>query len=185
MRIRLLLGLFGLFLLSSTYVLGQDTASVTGTVRDPSGASVVNAQVAVVNVERGINRTTVTNSDGEYSVPALPAPGSYDVTVTAEGFKKFVAKGIVLDVARKARVDVALQVGAASTEVTVAGTSVAQVETESSDLGDTVSGKEISQLQLNGRDFTQLVSLSPGVTNQSGNDEGEPGAQTVSFSVNG
>lgn len=101
MRIRLLLGLFGLFLLSSTYVLGQDTASVTGTVRDPSGASVVNAQVAVVNVERGINRTTVTNSDGEYSVPALPAPGSYDVTVTAEGFKKFVAKGIVLNVARR------------------------------------------------------------------------------------
>src|SRR5580658_6286503 len=170
---------------SAAFVYAQDTASLTGTVLDSTGAVVAKAKVAVTNVEHGINRTTVTNSDGEYSVAALPAPALYDITVTAEGFKKFVAKGVVLDVARKARADVALQVGTASTEGTAEGTSVAQVDTESSDLGDTISGKEVTQLELNGRDFTSLVALSPGVTNQSGSDEGEPGASTVAFSING
>jgi hypothetical protein len=170
---------------SAAFVYAQDTASLTGTVLDSTGAVVAKAKVAVTNVEHGINRTTVTNADGEYSVPALPAPASYDVTVTAEGFKKFVAKGVVLDVARKARVDVTLQVGGSNTVMTVEGTSVAQVETESSDLGDTISGKEVTQLELNGRDFTSLVALSPGVTNQSGQDEGGEGATTVAFSING
>src|ERR1035438_3625135 len=78
-----------------------------------------------------------------------------------------------------------LQVGTISTEVVVQGSEVAQVETQSSDLGNTISGKEISQLELNGRDFTQLVTLSPGVTNQSGQDEGGEGATTVAFSING
>jgi len=175
----------GLLMLSAAFLHAQDTASLTGTVRDTTGAAVANAQVVVTNLEHGINRTTVTNSAGEYVVPALPAPGSYDVTVTAEGFKKFAAKGVVLDVAQKSRVDVTLQVGTSSTEVTVEGTSVAQVETESSETGDTISGKEVTQLELNGRDFTSLVALSPGVTNQSGADEGEPGASTVAFSING
>ncbi|HEY6302719.1 MAG TPA: carboxypeptidase regulatory-like domain-containing protein [Terriglobales bacterium] len=175
----------GLLALSAAFVHAQDTASLTGTVRDSSGAVVAGAQVVVTNTEHAINRTTVANSDGEYSVAALPAPSSYNITVTAQGFKKFLAKGVVLDVARKARLDVALQVGTASTEVTVEGTSVAQVDTESSDLGDTISGKEVTQLELNGRDFTSLVGLSPGVTNQSGSDEGEPGASTVAFSING
>ena len=170
---------------SAAFVYAQDTASLTGTVLDSTGAVVAKAKVAVTNVEHGINRTTVTNSDGEYSVAALPAPALYDITVTAEGFKKFVAKGVVLDVARKARVDVTLHVGGANTEMTVEGTAVAQVETESSDLGNTISGREVTQLELNGRDFTSLVALSPGVTNQSGADEGEPGASTVAFSING
>jgi hypothetical protein len=186
MRIRLLSGIaVAMLVFSAAFVQAQDNASVTGTVRDSTGAVVPGAQVAVTNAAHGISRTTVANSDGEYSVPALPAPASYDITVTAQGFKKFVAKAVALDIAQKARIDVALQVGAASTEVLVQGTSVAQVETESSDLSNTISGHEISQLQLNGRDFTQLVALSPGVTNQSGADEGEPGASTVAFSING
>src|SRR5208282_4275411 len=187
MRVRLCAMAVAVFLLSAATALmrAQDTASLTGTVLDSTGAVLPGAQVAVTNTEHGISRTTVTNSDGEYSVPALPAPSSYNVTITAQGFKKYEAKGVVLDVARKARVDVTLQVGAPSVVMTVEGTSVAQVETESSDLGNTVSGKEITQLELNGRDFTSLVGLSPGVTNQSGSDEGGEGATTVAFSVNG
>ncbi|MGA3091904.1 MAG: carboxypeptidase regulatory-like domain-containing protein [Terriglobales bacterium] len=186
MRVRLLWGVAVAGLaLSSAFMSAQDTASLTGTVRDPSGASVANAEIAVTNADKGIDRNTKTNSDGEYSVPALPAPASYVVTVTAPGFKRFVAKGVALDIAQKSRIDVALEVGATSTEVMVEGTSVAQVETESSDLNNTISGKEISQLELNGRNFTQLVALSPGVSNQSGADEGEPGPSTVAFSVNG
>ena len=172
-------------MLSAAFLHAQDTASLTGTVRDSTGAVVSGAQIVVSNPEHGVNRTTTTNSAGDYVVPALPAPGSYDVTVTAHGFKKFVANGVVLDVAQKARVDITVQVGASSTEVTVEGTSVAQVETQSSDLSNAVTGKEITQLELNGRDFTSLVALSPGVTNQSGQDEGGEGATTVAFSING
>ncbi len=176
---------FLMALFSATFLHAQDSASVTGTVRDSSGATVANAQVTVSAVERGINRETKTNSDGEYSVAALP-PGSYDITVIAQGFRKFQAKAVVLNVAQKARVDVPLQVGAANTDVTVLGADVAQVETQSSDLAGTVTGKEITQLQLNGRNFTQLVTLVPGVSNQTGQDEGTVGVYgNVSFSING
>jgi hypothetical protein len=162
----------------------QDTASITGTISDPSGAAVPNAQVAVKNAEHGISRSSTSNGSGDFLFASLPI-GSYDLTVTAEGFKKYEAKGITLVIAQKARVNVALEVGTISTEVIVQGSEVAQVETQSSDLGNTISGKEISQLELNGRDFTQLVTLSPGVTNQSGQDEGGEGATTVAFSING
>ena len=176
---------FVLGLFSTTLLRAQDTASVTGTVRDATGATVANAKVTVSAADRGITRETTTNSDGEYSMPALP-PGSYDITVTAQGFKKFTATAVVLRVAQKARVDVSLQVGAATTEVTVQGETVAQVETQSSDLAGTVTGKEITQLQLNGRNFTQLVTLVPGVSNQTGQDEGTVGVYgNVSFSING
>ena len=168
----------------SVAALAQDTASITGTVTDPSGAAIAGAQVTVSNTEHGITRNAASNSSGDFLFAALPI-GSYNITVSSAGFKKYQAKDVVLTVAEKARVNVALQVGTISTEVIVQGAEVAQVETQSSDLGDTVSGKEVSQLELNGRDFTQLVALSPGVTNQSGSDEGEPGASTVAFSING
>ncbi len=173
-----------LVLVGCSIVRAQDTASITGTVTDPSSAAVAGAQVVLTNSEHGIKRTATSNSSGDYLFASLPI-GSYDLTVSAEGFKKYEAKGVVLRVADKARVNVALQVGTLSTEIVVQGSEVAQVQTQSSDLGNTVSGKEISQLELNGRDFTQLVALSPGVTDQSGADEGEPGASTVAFSING
>src|SRR6266481_5931944 len=163
----------------------QTSASLVGSVKDPSGASVANAQVTVVSNDRGITRNTTSNGDGEWAVPAL-SPGKYDLSVVAPGFKKFEAKGVVLEVGQKARVEVAMQVGAASTEVTVEGSAIAQVETQSSELAGTVNGKEISQLQLNGRNFTQLVTLVPGVSNQTGQDEGTVGVYgNVSYSVNG
>ena len=93
---------------------------------------------------------------------------------------------MILRVAEKTRVNVVLQVGAVNTEVIVQGQEVAQVETQSSDLGGTVTGKEITQLELNGRNFTQLITLVPGVSNQTGQDEAGVGVSgNVSFSVNG
>jgi hypothetical protein len=181
---RMLLQIVGLMLTFCAAAWAQDTASITGTITDPSGAAIPKAQVTITNTEHGINRTAPTNASGEYLFAALPI-GSYDLTITAGGFKKYEAKGIVLQVAEKARVNVALQVGTISTEVIVQGSEVAQVETQSSDLGSVVSGREITQLELNGRDFTSLVGLSPGVTDQSGQDEGGEGATTVAFSVNG
>jgi hypothetical protein len=166
-------------------LVAQDTASVTGTVTDSSGAAVPGAQVTLTSKEHGINLSTTTNGSGDYIFGSLQI-GAVDVTVTSKGFKKYQATGVVLRVGEKARVDVALQVGSEGTQVTVEGSGVAQVETQSSDLGGTVSGREITQLQLNGRDFKQLITLVPGVSNQNGTDEGGVGVTaSTSFSING
>jgi|HubBroStandDraft_6_1064221.scaffolds.fasta_scaffold08101_1 hypothetical protein len=182
---RLLLSLLFLFFFLSGVALSQDTGQLTGTVKDPSGANVAKAQVTVSNSEKGINRVTETNNDGEYVVGGLSG-GSYNLTVNAPGFKTYQAKGIALRVAQKARADANLSVGGTSSEVTVEGGTIGQVETQSSDLSGVITGKEISQLQLNGRNFTQLATLTPGVNNQSGQDEGTVGINgNVAFSING
>src|SRR6201997_213540 len=184
-RLMLLFTLLSTSILFSAAAQAQDTASLTGSVKDPSGAAVANADVTVASPARGINRTTTTNSDGEDSVPALP-PGSYDVSIAAPGFKKYEARGVILRVAQKSRNDVTLQVGAATTSIEVQGTTVAPVETESNEVAGTITGKEISQLQLNGRVFTQLVTLTPGVSDQTGHSEGVYGiTANTNYSVNG
>src|SRR5215471_17536559 len=180
---RLLLGI--LLVLTFCAAAWGQTGSITGTVHDPSGAAIAGAAVVIASPERGITRDTTSNSSGDYSQSALPQ-GSYDITVTAPGFKKFQAKGVVLDVAQKARVDVTLEVGAATTEIVVEGANVAQVETQSSELAGVVTGKEITQLELNGRNFSSLVTLVPGVSNQTGQDEPSVGINgSVAFSMNG
>jgi hypothetical protein len=175
----------GVFLSLSLAALAQDTASITGNVTDPSGAALAGAQVTLSSPERGINRSSQTNESGGYLFGAVPG-GSYDLTVTAPGFKKYQAKSVKLEVGQKARADVALQVGAENTTVEVEGSSVATVETQSSDLSGVVTGKEVTQLELNGRNFTQLATLVPGVSNQSGQDDAGVGVGgNVSFSMNG
>ena len=177
--------LFLAFAFAPALLLAQDTAQITGTVTDSTGAAVSNAQVVLTSQGQGTGRTATSNSSGGYLFSALPV-GQYDMTVTAQGFKKYEAKGIKLDVGQKARNDVSLTVGAASELVNVEGSNLAQVETESNELAGTVTGKEITQLQLNGRNFTQLVNLTPGVSNQTGQDEGTVGVYgNVSYSVNG
>src|SRR5690242_16534965 len=166
-------------------LFAQVTGQITGTVRDNTGAVVSGAKVTIHDTAKGVDRTTTSNSDGEYLVSGLPV-GTYDVSVAAPGFKTYNAKALKLDIGQKARVDVEMAVGAVNTEVVVQGADVAQVETQSSELSGVVSGKEITQLELNGRNFTQLVTLVPGVNNQTGQDEGTVGVYgNVSFSMNG
>ena len=165
--------------------VAQDNASLTGTVRDATGAAVVGADVAIKNTATGASRHVKSNSSGEYVIAAVPA-ASYDITVSAPGFRKYHAEGVILRVAQDARIDVALQVGNVQEEVVVHGESLAAVNTQSSELGGTITGKDIIQLQLNGRNFTQLIKLVPGVSDQTGQDEGTVGASgNVSYSVNG
>jgi len=159
--------------------------SLTGSVRDSTGAVIPNAAVSVTNVQQGWVRSVTTNSTGDYLVPGLSA-GSYDITVKATGFDEYQVKDLVLRVAEKARADATLKLGQVNTEVTVAGANVAQVQTESAELSGVVTNKQIDQLVLNGRNFTQLITLIPGVSNQTGQDEGMVGvAGSVAFSVNG
>jgi hypothetical protein len=132
-----------------------------------------------------MTRATVSNSDGEYSVPGLPA-GTYDVTITATGFRTFEATGIVLRVAQKARFDATLSVGSVSESITVQGEGVAQVETQSSEVAGTITGTQIAKLQMNGRVFTSLVGLQPGVADPTEGDEQQTGSFSgVSPSING
>src|SRR5438477_7626391 len=163
----------------------QDTGYISGTVTDKSGAAVVSAEVVITNTAGSLTRTTTTNADGAYVVAGLPG-STYTLVVTAKGFQKYSASKVVLDVAQKIRVDVQLTVGAVTEVVEVTGESVAQVETQSSALTATVTGKQIDQLMLNGRNFTQLVTLTPGVVNQTGSDEGKVGIYgNVAYSMNG
>ena len=163
----------------------QDTGYISGTVTDKTGAAVVGAEVVLTNVAGSLTRNTVTNSDGAYVVPGLPGD-TYNLTVTAKGFQKYSAQRVVLNVAEKGRVDIQLTVGAITEEVIVTGENIAQVETQSSELSGTVTGNQITQLQLNGRNFVQLATIVPGVSNQTGQDEGTVGvAGNVAFSFNG
>jgi len=166
-------------------VRAQDTATLTGTIRDNTGAVIPDVRVTVVSTATGEARQFTTNSSGEYVAAALP-PGHYDITVPAKGFRTYTAKNVTLRVAQNARIDITLQVGDIREEVVVRGEGLAQVNTESSELGGTITGKEVTQLQLNGRNFTQLITLVPGVSNQTGQDEGVVGVEgSISYSVNG
>ena len=163
----------------------QDTGYIGGTVIDKTGAAIAGAEVTIKNLAGSLTRTTISNSDGAYVIPGLPG-GNYDLTVSAKGFQKFTAKKIVLNVGEKARIDVTLNVGAITEEVVVTGESVSQVETTSSDLTSTITGKQIDNLVLNGRNFTQLVNLAPGVVSQTGQDDAKVGVYgNVAYSMNG
>jgi len=163
----------------------QDTATLTGTIRDNTGAVIPGAAVVIKNTATGTVRALKSNSDGEYVAAAL-APGRYDITISAQAFQKYEAQGVILRVAQNARIDVTLKVGDIREEVIVHGEGLAEVNTQSNELGGTITGKELTQLQLNGRNFTQLITLVPGVSNQTGQDEGVVGAEgSISYSVNG
>jgi hypothetical protein len=165
--------------------MAQDTGYIGGTVTDKSGAAVVGADVTINDATGNLTRATTTNADGAYVIAGLPG-GKYNLFVTMKGFQKYQAKDVVLDVAQKIRVDVQLTVGQVNEEVVVTGDSVAQVETQSSALSTTITGTQVNQLELNGRNFTQLVNLTPGVVSQTGSDEGKVGVYgNVAYSMNG
>jgi hypothetical protein len=179
------LGTLALLFIFPHLLAAQDNALISGAVHDKTGAAIVGAKVVVANVGGNLTRNTETNDDGAYVVSALPS-GTYDFTVSAKGFQKYSAQNVVIEVAQKARIDVTLTVGAVTEEVIVTGENVAQLDTQSSEIGGTVTGKQINKLVLNGRNFTQLVMTVPGVVDQTGTDEGAVGiAGTVAYSMNG
>ncbi len=165
--------------------VAQDSASLTGTVRDSSSAIIVGAAVTIRNEENGLVRGFVSNTSGEYLAASLP-PGRYSITAAAPGFAKYEAHDVTLRVAQNARIDITLKVAGVEEHVAVQGAGLAQMSTQSSEVSGTITSKEITQLQLNGRNFTQLITLVPGVSNQTGQDEALVGKEgNVNFSING
>ena len=137
------------------------TATISGTVTDASGAAVPQASVQVKNAGTGSTQNITTDAAGRFNVPSLVV-GDYDVQATKMGFQSLVRKGITLTVGGTAVVDFSMQVGQTQTTVEVQGT-VSQVETTTSTVANLVEQKQIADLPLNGRNFQQLILLSPGV----------------------
>lgn len=137
------------------------TATVSGAVTDSSGAMIPEAVIRILNVETGSSRSLKTDASGRYTAPDLPI-GSYEISVEMTGFQKSVRQGIVLTVGRNAVVNLALQVGEVSQSVVVEG-EAPLIESTSSTISAVVEEKKIRELPLNGRDFTELALLQPGV----------------------
>ena len=149
------------------YGQAASTGAILGTVTDASGAVVPDAEVSIVNAATGVSRTVKTNPSGLYDLEALTAGGTpYNVTVKKSGFRVYTAQGVVLNPGERASVNVILQVGDVSSQVTVDAAAV-RVETTSGESAGTISGREVQQLQLNGRDFRGLALLIPGVNSTS------------------
>jgi Carboxypeptidase regulatory-like domain len=165
-----------MLLMSSSSLQAQtQTGTITGTVTDSTGAVLVGATVTITNEGTGAAQTTTTDAQGRYLVPLLPV-GSYDVQAKLSGFQTVNHKGITLAVGASPVVDFSLPVGKVSETVTVAG-EVSQVQTQSAAVSSLVSPQQVSQLPLNGRNFTQLIGLAPGV--QIINDSSNGGRQGV------
>ncbi|HJT88105.1 MAG TPA: carboxypeptidase-like regulatory domain-containing protein, partial [Bryobacteraceae bacterium] len=140
---------------------GNTNATILGTVSDSGGAVVPNASIQVKNVGTGQLQQVVTDGQGRYTVPDLPV-GSYEAQASAQGFQTTVRRGITLTVGQQAVVDFSLQVGQSQQTVTVQA-DVSQVDTVSTAVSSYVEQKQINDLPLNGRNFTDLVTLVPGV----------------------
>jgi hypothetical protein len=180
-----LLTALAFLLLLPLCLYAQQSSSINGAVTDESGGVVPNAQISLTRTGQETVFKAVTNSTGEYSIPALEA-GAYSLEIKAPGYKTFHALDITLRVSRTERIDAKLTVGDVATDVNVTSTDLGTIQTESPEISFTITGEQITQLVLNGRNFTQLVTLSPGVSNQSGQDEGQTGvAGNVLFSMNG
>jgi hypothetical protein len=149
---------FMLFAVNSWAGVG---GSVSGTVRDASGAVVPNASVSATNIDTGVHATLTTNGSGFYSFPQLNV-GRYDIAIEKNGFKPYRRTGVTIDANSALTVDAVLLVGGASDAVTVVEDQL-QVETTSTQMGEVISGERMTAVPLNGRSYTDLLSLQPGV----------------------
>src|SRR5947209_16678898 len=181
MRARMLL----VFMLLAAVSLSAQTfrGTVLGTVTDPSGAVIGGAKVTVKNTGTGLERSTQTSADGSYSLPELPI-GTYNVTVTQMGFQTFVATGVTVDVATERRVDAALKTGEVATKVEVTADQLPLVETTTNTLGGVLTAQTVEDMPVNGRDYTKLIFLNPGVSGSADQITDSPGS-FGEFSMNG
>jgi hypothetical protein len=162
---RLLLALGGVAI-SITPSIAQNFAEITGTITDSSRAAISGAEVVITNTATNQTRRLVTNEAGNYSLPYL-VPGNYSVQASAPAFKSVIQKDIDLQVGAVKRVDLMLQVGAVTESVEVTDTA-AQIASENAAVGTVIETKRIAELPLNGRDYLQLVKISPNVTSGMG-----------------
>src|SRR5580704_9043498 len=170
-------------LLTTALVAQTFRGTILGTVTDASGAVVSGASVKVHNVNTGQDRTTQTSADGSYTVSELQI-GTYNVTVSQSGFQTSVTSSVTVDVGIERRLDFALKPGQVSEKVEVSGESLPQVETTTTDLGGVITAATVENLPVNGRDYTKLIYLNPGVSGSPDQISDSPGS-FGEFSMNG
>lgn len=179
--------MFAFLAIAASFAFSQaTTATLTGTVRDSTGAVVPGAAITVTNIGTQVTSKRTTNDEGVFIAPFL-LPGEYELTAEKQGFKKSVRKGLTLDVADTAHVDLVLEVGALSETVTAVA-EAPLVRSDTSELGQVIQGEVIHDLPLNsstGRNFTALMTLIPGTirTNPVGVFDAPQG--NSSFAING
>jgi Carboxypeptidase regulatory-like domain/TonB dependent receptor len=150
---------------AATSLWAAANGTLSGTVKDPSGSLVPGVTITLVNIALQSEFKAVSNSQGFYSFPTLPA-GHYEMTIEASGFKTQKKTGITVDTDAALKLDVGLQIGQQSETILVAGgevTSETQVDTVATHLGEVVTGSQMTALPLNGRSFTDLLSIQPGI----------------------
>jgi len=164
MRLREKLGMGVVFILlaGSPAAWASITGSISGVVIDPSGAVIPSAQVIALNKGTGVRQSVVTDSKGFYEFPALDI-GTYDLDVQQPGFKAYHLTGLVIDANSALVVDIKLTLGAAQQEVTISSAAV-HVETSSTQMGEVIESNKITAVPLNGRSYTDLLALQPGVS---------------------
>ena len=188
---RLGLALAAITILAATVTVAQEvTGTIVGNVKDSSGAMVPNAKVTITNTDKNaVIRTVTTDQSGNYAAPLLPI-GHYSVSAEAAGFKGVVRNGITLSVGDKLTQNFDLQVGSSTESVTVQA-EASQVELQSAAASGLVSGTQVRELALNGRNWEQLVTLNPGVSDAGNADQiyvgalAPQGTNLVTFSMNG
>src|SRR5580658_9035095 len=171
-----------LLLVQSQRVFGQvDEGAITGTISDPSGAVIPNAQVTLTNTDQGLTLTTTTNGSGVYTFSPVRI-GHYSVSAAAAGFTTTKQSNLQVAVGQQLQVNVQLKPGAASQPVEVT-TAPPELQTSESSVGQTVSSQTINNLPLNGRNFTFLAQLGAGVNTPQADTRGN--AQSGAFTANG
>ena len=174
--IQVLLVVFAALLLGLPAFSQANLGRIVGSIADQTGAVIVDATVNIIDVERGVTRTEMTDSAGEYSASNL-IPGAYTVHAEAKGFNTVERKDIVVEVGKDVRVDLTLQPGSQTQVVTVTG-ELPMIDTQSATLGGTVENHTINELPLNGRNYQELLSYKPGI-------EAKPGGGTGAYLTNG
>ena len=156
------LGLLGMALLvSSLSALAHPAASISGTVVDPSGAVVADATVIIHDSDHRAQQSRITDNGGAYAFPAL-SPGHYDIEINALGFKPYLRAGVELSGTIALKIDAALVLNSESTTVEVSADTL-QVDASTAQIGETIASTKIAGIPLNGRSFTDLLAIQPGV----------------------
>ena len=156
---RLLLSL----LLLAALCVAATTGRIAGTLKDPSGAVIPQASLAIINTATGIENNASTNNKGFFAFPSLPI-GNYDLTATAKGFRSQDRKGLAIDADSELQIELTLPVAVQSEDLTISDiASTVEVETTSTQMGQVVTGTTMTAVALNGRSFTDLLALQPGI----------------------
>ena len=159
-----------------------NVGQITGQVADSSGAPIAACTVTATNVQTGLKQTVSTDGNGNYVFPSLPT-GTYNLRAENQGFRPAESTGVILDAASRRTVDFKLEVGSVTEAVSVSATAD-QVQTTSGEISRTITGTQVSQIPLNGRNYTQLLQLLPGAVSTT-TDPFNLGLSTTGTRING